>query len=298
MWAQPKASYADLVRARYASPEANQALPSELRDKYVRFRLGNVARAHDRLMRVREVMALAGLTLDGRRVALDLGCGAGGMLVALAAIADEVWGVDIALANLVLARRLMHEHGLGNVHLVCCGSERLPFPGETFDFINANDVIEHLQDQRQGVSEAYRVLAKTGTFCFDSPNRLDIFGPEPHVNVRWVGFLPRRLQHPYVRLVKGVPYTGKRLLSLRELTHLLAKSVPAGNYVIISPLVIDPARRGHTLVGRLARRLPGVLGRAQRHFVPRHEVVVWKGEKHGFPASVVDWVPGTRGEIQ
>ncbi len=293
IWAQPEASYADLVRTRYLSPEATRTLPKELREKYIRFRLGNVPRAHERLARIREMMHLVGLRMEGRRVALDLGCGTGGMLVALATVADEVWGVDIALANLALAQRLIRERGLQNVHLVCCGSEHLPFPDGTFDLINANDVVEHLQDQRRGVSEAHRVLSDRGVFCFDSPNRLDVFGPEPHVNVRWVGFFPRRLQDPYVRLMKGVPYTGKRLLSLRELARLLADSVPSGRYAIISPVVIDPEQGGRTLVGRLARRLPNVLRYVQRHFVPRHEVVIWKGNgvAGAVQGAVIDWVP-------
>ena len=293
IWARPDASYAELVRDRYLSSEAARALPYELREKYIRFRLDNVARARRRLARVREVARLVGLDVQRRRIALDLGCGTGGMLVALAAMVDEVWGVDIALVNLALAQRLAAEQGLGNIHLVCGDSEHLPFPNGTFDLINANDVIEHLRDQRRGLAEAYRVLSDPGVFCFDSPNRLDLFGPEPHVNVRWVGFLPRRLQDPYVRLVKGVPYIGKRLLSLRELARLLAETVPAGRYAIVSPMVIDPSHRGRSLMGRLARRVPGVLRHVQRHFVPRHEVVVWKGPERppaGYP-PVIDWRP-------
>jgi hypothetical protein len=44
-----------------------------------------------------------------------------------------------------------------------------------------------------------------------------VFLPEPHVRLRWVGFVPRRWQARYVRAFKDIEYQGIQLLSLREL---------------------------------------------------------------------------------
>ena len=82
-------------------------------------------------------------------------------------------------------------------------------------------VVEHVSRQKLFLREGYRVLQPGGCFCFNAPNRFNIFGPEPHVNLWGVGFMPRRWMPAYVRLFKGMDYTDKRLPSYRELRRML-----------------------------------------------------------------------------
>jgi SAM-dependent methyltransferase len=81
------------------------------------------------------------------------------------------------------------------------------------------DVIEHVPDAGRVIDEAGRVMRPGGHLAISTPNRFSI-AAEPHVFLWGVGWLPRRLQEPYVRF-RGRTYRGTRLLSVREMTRLL-----------------------------------------------------------------------------
>jgi len=151
--------------------------------------------------------------------ALEIGCGTGGFLVAAHRHFDAVVGTDIGLQWLVIARKRLDEANV-DVPLVCAGAEHLPFPADQFDLVVAEDVIEHVQNQKQTVQESARVLNRHGLLFLATPNRLSLT-PEPHVGVWGVGFLPRRWMDAYVQWIKDVPYDDIRNLSYFELKHLL-----------------------------------------------------------------------------
>lgn len=169
-----------------------------------------------------EAGRLAGETpIAHTRRALDIGCGPGGNLVALARRFDRTYGIDVSFKILLLAKKRLSERGLTEkVTLIAASASALPFPGESFDFVTAMNVIEHVDDQPGMLREINRVLTPSGVLFFDSPNRFSLM-PEPHVKLWGVGFLPRRWAEPYVRFRKGIGYEGKRLLSLFELRRLL-----------------------------------------------------------------------------
>jgi len=72
-------------------------------------------------------------------------------------------------------------------------------------------------------------LAARGVFAGDSRNRFDLFFKEPHVGLRWVGYLPRRWMVPYVRWRIGVDYNIMHayLLSYRDLSQALQTAFDA-----------------------------------------------------------------------
>ena len=67
------------------------------------------------------------------------------------------------------------------------------------------------------------------TIAGDSRNRFDLFFKEPHVGLRWVGYLPRRWMVPYVRWRIGVDYNIMHayLLSYRDLSRALQTAFDA-----------------------------------------------------------------------
>jgi ubiquinone/menaquinone biosynthesis C-methylase UbiE/uncharacterized protein YbaR (Trm112 family) len=156
--------------------------------------------------------------------ACDLGCGTGAGLVSLAANYQQVVGLDISMSALIVAKKLVESEGLTNCVLVRGTALKLPFADGIFDYCMAINVLEHIFEPLTMLSEVHRVLAKGGVFTGDSRNRFDLFFPEPHVKLRWVGFLPRRWMKPYVRWRKGIEYEHTLLLSYRDLKRALTGS--------------------------------------------------------------------------
>jgi SAM-dependent methyltransferase len=119
----------------------------------------------------------------------------------------QVIGIDSYLPVLLLAKKLLKDQGVGNVTLLQAYAQNIPTRNDCIDYAIAQNVIEHLIDVESALREIRRVLRHGGCFCGDSRNRFDLFFPEPHVKLRWVGLFPRRLQPWYVRKFRGVSYS-------------------------------------------------------------------------------------------
>jgi SAM-dependent methyltransferase len=104
----------------------------------------------------------------GKRV-LDAGCGAGYGSAELAQTADSVVGVDRAPEAINFARA---NYGLPNLRFEQASCEALPHPGGSFDLVVAFEVIEHLENWREFLLEARRVLAPAGQLIISTPNKL------------------------------------------------------------------------------------------------------------------------------
>lgn len=161
-------------------------------------------------------------TRAARGAFLELGCRAGGVLLAAAPHYSSVTGIDIAFRWLVVARKRLEERGIPGT-LVCCSADALPFADETFDCVVAENVLEHTARPDALVSEAHRATRSGGLFLGVTWNRFAL-AAEPHVGLWGVGFLPRPWMEGFVRWRRGVPYRHIRLVSVRELRRLLASA--------------------------------------------------------------------------
>jgi ubiquinone/menaquinone biosynthesis C-methylase UbiE len=209
------------------------------------------------------------------RIALDIGCGTGSGLLALAQSFDLVVGVDPSLLDLLVALKTVESAGARNVLLVQAYGELLPFADGTFDHISILNVLEHILNLDGILAECRRVLRSGGTLAADSRNRYDLFLPEPHVKIRWVGLLPRSWAKRYVRWRKHVGYEGTYLHSFNELAEALGRHFGRCCRVVF-PLVSayggpDWCDRG--LAG--IQRLPLVAGLLLWVF-PSHLVLAWR----------------------
>jgi ubiquinone/menaquinone biosynthesis C-methylase UbiE len=155
-----------------------------------------------------------------KKAAIEIGCGRGSNLVILSSLFQYVVGLDVNLIGLVLSKKLLDEQGIDNVLLIHSRGEAIPFPDHSFDYATAVNVLEHVSDVDAFVGEANRILSAGGVFAADSRNRYDLFFPEPHVRLRFVGFLPRRWAKAYVRWRKGMDYSDVQLLSWFDLSRV------------------------------------------------------------------------------
>jgi SAM-dependent methyltransferase len=158
--------------------------------------------------------------LDGQRV-LDVGCGLGMYVRAFRAYTSQAFGVEIDLERAV-------EAGQHLPNITLAPGERLPFPDGSFDAVLLHEVIEHMADDRQAITEAVRVLRPGGRVVVFAPNRLYPFethgvywrGHYHFGNVPLVGYLPDGWRHRFAPHVRA--YT---TASLRQLLNNLPVNV-------------------------------------------------------------------------
>ncbi|MDO8671753.1 MAG: class I SAM-dependent methyltransferase [Dehalococcoidia bacterium] len=151
-------------------------------------------------------LVLKYVPLQGRKV-LDVGCGLGMYMNQFRRFTPEVYGVDIDAEKVDVASK-----SLPNVYV--SPAEALPFDDGKFDVVFLHEVIEHVDDDRKAIQEAYRVLGNGGSLVIYAPNRLYFF--ETHgfyLGKRYVfkllpfvNYLPnfmRRFFVPHVRAYLG-----------------------------------------------------------------------------------------------
>ncbi|HLH73280.1 MAG TPA: class I SAM-dependent methyltransferase, partial [Chloroflexota bacterium] len=106
-------------------------------------------------------------TLEGRWI-LDIGCGIGTYVRKFRQFSDHVMGVDIDEERVAEGAQTLPG-------LAVAAAEDLPFPDSSFDVVVLNEVIEHVRDDAQTITDAVRVLRPGGRLIMYAPNRLYFF---------------------------------------------------------------------------------------------------------------------------
>ena len=147
-------------------------------------------------------MILRHVPLQGARV-LDVGCGLGLYLEQFIAQGAIAHGIELDAERAEAARQVSPHARQGS-------AEALPYSDGSFDLVFSNEVLEHVQDDRQALREAVRVLAPGGHLALFVPNRLYPFethgwywrGTYHFGNIPLINYLPDRWRNrlaPHVR---------------------------------------------------------------------------------------------------
>ena len=144
---------------------------------------------------------LDGFPSDSGRL-LDVGCGAGGAVVAAARIGQSAGGLDIALRWLVIAQKQLTEEGL-SAELVCADITHAPFPDGAFERVLAADLFEHLPETSAGAQAISTLLAPGGHLHATGANRYTL-APYPPAGLWGVGYMPASLRRRYVVWRRGL----------------------------------------------------------------------------------------------
>ncbi len=144
---------------------------------------------------------------------LSVGCGLGAYPAHLVGKNPNVYAFDIEFDRAAAA----HEH-VPYTHVAA--AEHLPYPDESFDVVFSNEVLEHVQDDRQALVEQARVLKPSGRTIIFCPNRWYPFETHGHYwrgeyhfgNTPLINYLPNSLRNRLVPHVRA--YRRRDLLRL------------------------------------------------------------------------------------
>ena len=107
-------------------------------------------------------------TLLKNSCVLEVGCGEGYGTNLLSQHVRKIIGLDVDKNTIAQAsRKYCSESCVFEVY----DGVRIPYNDNTFDAVVSFQVIEHLQDDINYVSEVYRVLKEHGSFVLTTPNR-------------------------------------------------------------------------------------------------------------------------------
>lgn len=206
----------------------------------------------------RQVTGWLRSTVEGKGILLDIGCGAGMLLAAVAAQNRPAIGIDVSMTWLVVAKRLIAEFG-GQPVLAAALGEALPLASNSVTSLVSLDVIEHVRNVDQYLRELDRVVAPSGHVALSTPNRFSL-SAEPHVFVWGVGWLPRPWQRAFVSWRSGRAYDDTTLMSSLELRRHVRRTT---SFAI--DILIPKIPREHLAAFRPLKR---AIGRIYNLFAP------------------------------
>ncbi len=108
--------------------------------------------------------------LEGKRFesALEIGYGAGAVLLALASASDKLAGIDLD-ADPEPVQAMFRSKGHAAPELRKANVYELPFEAGVFDLVVSFSVFEHLHEYRRALDEVARVLRPGGMFLLGMP---------------------------------------------------------------------------------------------------------------------------------
>jgi SAM-dependent methyltransferase len=191
---------------------------------------------------------------------------------------QDVHGVDLDAAKIVEASR-----NIANLRVAT--AEALPYPDQTFDVVLSHEVIEHVDDDRQALAEAVRVLKSPDSAQGRPGGRLVVFAPnrlypfETHGaywrgqyrvgNIPLVNYLPDRWRDRFCPHVRAYTSRGLRRLLAGLPVNLLVHTQIYPGY--------DKILGRQPSLGRWLRRVTYFLERTSlRRFGLSHLMIVEK----------------------
>ena len=96
------------------------------------------------------------------KTVLDVGCGPGIVVEALAKQGGKVVGIDVTPEMIQQGRQRCGQAGLANAEFILGPAETLPFPSGSFDGVVSRLALHHVSDPAKVVGEMSRVLRSGG----------------------------------------------------------------------------------------------------------------------------------------
>ena len=106
-------------------------------------------------------------------VFLDVACGPGALILAMAPALQYAFGMDLTCEMLRMARQFQEERDIPNAAYVCGEGEKIPYADSTFDLVSCQYAFHHIPKPELVLQEMLRVAKPDGSIFVD-----DTLGPE------------------------------------------------------------------------------------------------------------------------
>ena len=100
-------------------------------------------------------------------------------------------GIEPNVRGVKKANALKHKLKVDNIIFVEGDGTKTDFEDEIFDAIICEQVIEHVDKQKELIKEIFRILKKRGMLFITAPNKM--FPWEPHINKPFIHWFPKKL---------------------------------------------------------------------------------------------------------
>jgi len=108
---------------------------------------------------------------------LDIATGTGYIAVEMARLGLRVTACDLSPQAIKNLEKYKRKFKLKNLKLEVCKAEDLPYKSESFDYITANAILEHITEEQIAINEWKRVLKKKGKLFVAVPLRFRYIWP-------------------------------------------------------------------------------------------------------------------------
>lgn len=113
---------------------------------------------------------------------LEIGCANGDLSVFIACHGSKLYGIDIDPVAIDLARHKVASLGIDTARFQVGNGYELHFEDNVFDTVVVAEVLEHVDNPKKIIQEAYRVCKPGGTLIISVPNGYAIPDPD-HYNI-------------------------------------------------------------------------------------------------------------------
>jgi ubiquinone/menaquinone biosynthesis C-methylase UbiE len=101
---------------------------------------------------------------------LDIGCGAGELMLEIIKKGESVCGIDNSEGMINTAKFRLSEYNVGKYTLILSDAEHLPLKNKKFDIIICSGVLEYIFNQQKALLEISQILNNEGILIVSLPN--------------------------------------------------------------------------------------------------------------------------------
>lgn len=174
---------------------------------------------------------LIGKNYKGKTL-LDIATGSGYVAVEMAKLGLHVTACDLSKKSVENLQKYKKQMNLKNLKIIECYAEKIPLKTNSFDFVVANAILEHIPAEKEAIMEWKRLLKKNGRMFITVPLRFryiyPFLWPINYLHDKRIGHLRRydknTLENRFKLPVKNFYYSGHLIKVLGIILSLLLKN--------------------------------------------------------------------------